>query len=90
MSRNTGGAAFPRPMGHNGMTHHEEHEASEAQQGMTLRDYFAAKAMQAMITGGPNIIYRDATGNMVTDATPAFRAQCAYAEADAMLAERAK
>ena len=37
---NTGGPAFPRP--HSGTSQF-------AQEGMTLRDYFAAKAMQALI-----------------------------------------
>ena len=36
MKSNTGGSAFPRPGDFN------------PQMGMTLRDYFAAKAMQAM------------------------------------------
>ncbi len=36
---NTGGAAFP----------HENHHGHKVT-GMTLRDYFAAKAMQALIT----------------------------------------
>ena len=35
---NTGGSAFPRPGDFN------------PQQGMTLRDYFAAKAMQAILS----------------------------------------
>jgi hypothetical protein len=43
--------------------------------GMTLRDYFAAKAMQALMDQG---IGANA------------RAAAAYREADAMLAERAK
>lgn len=43
MSKETGGPAFPRP--HSGASQF-------AQQGMTLRDYFAAKAMQADITDG--------------------------------------
>ena len=39
MSNNTGGPAFP--------AHHFDLAAGE--HGMTLRDYFAAKAMQALI-----------------------------------------
>jgi hypothetical protein len=48
--------------------------------GMTLRDYFAAKAMQAIITGSlphGTLEYRDA-------------ATAGYRFADAMLAERDK
>jgi len=37
--------AFPRP--HSGSTQY-------AQEGMTLRDYFAAKAMQAILNGTKN------------------------------------
>jgi hypothetical protein len=37
--------AFPRP--HSGATQY-------AQEGMTLRDYFAAKAMQAILNGTKN------------------------------------
>lgn len=43
--------------------------------GMTLRDFFAAKAMQAFIAANPEA-WR---GNIAVDA---------YAQADAMLAER--
>ena len=41
MSINTGGPAFPAPAGVQHIT----------EQGMTLRDYFAAKAMQALFAG---------------------------------------
>ena len=42
---NDGGPAFPRPAGDfNGSRH-----GNGAQTGMTLRDYFAAKAMQEMV-----------------------------------------
>jgi hypothetical protein len=50
--------------------------------GMTLRDYFAAKAMQAVITGY-------ATQNKV-DSYSDYWAGFAYEMADAMLAEREK
>ena len=41
MSKDTGGPAFPRPF--SGTTQY-------AQEGMTLRDYFAAKAMQTLLS----------------------------------------
>ncbi len=44
---------------------------------MTLRDYFAAKAMQGMIANGQTL-----------DADPEEYAKWAYAQADAMLVER--
>ena len=47
--------------------------------GMTLRDYFAAKAMQGLTT------YQGALNN-----SPAFFAQLSYTLADAMLKERDK
>lgn len=43
MSKETGGTAFPLPLGS---------ETVEGQEGMTLRDYFAAKAMQGMLANG--------------------------------------
>ena len=59
--------AFPRPAS-------KEHEYGMhlPQEGMTLRDYFAAKAMQALVDGD----YFDATARM------------AYDMADAMLKAR--
>jgi hypothetical protein len=70
VNTNTGGPAFPVPNDAN----------VNEQEGMTLRDYFAAKAMQAIITGSlphGTLEYRDA-------------ATAGYRFADAMLAERDK
>jgi hypothetical protein len=39
--KNDGGSAFPLPMGS---------ETTQGTDGMTLRDYFAAKALQGLIT----------------------------------------
>ena len=64
MSDNTGGPAFPAPAG----------VAHITEQGMTLRDYFAAKAMSE-ITWGNGYDYA---------------AEQAYLMADAMLKERMK
>ncbi len=65
-----GGTAFPLVV---------RHERDEYSAGMSLRDYFAAKAMQAIVTA-----YHDArdvkAGTVVST--------MAYAIADAMLAER--
>jgi len=47
MTKNTGGPAFPVTSYVN-----SDGETFESQpQGMTLRDYFAAKAMQSLLTG---------------------------------------
>lgn len=70
MSTNDGGAAFPTPY----TTRDGDHFSTEYEGGMTLRDYFAAKAMPHYFGTG----------------SPESRAKAAYAEADAMLAERAK
>lgn len=62
---NTGGPAFPRPGDFN------------PQLGMTLRDYFAAKALQGLVI-------TEANQSLKPDAW----AQEAYMVADAMLAAR--
>lgn len=89
MQQDDGGPAFPRPAS---ALIHDEAESLDAQDGMTLRDYFAAKAMQAQM-----IV------TTFSDATPksaeAFKKGCdehaeqhlaaiAYRIADAMLVER--
>ena len=70
MNDDTGGAAFP---------HHIEHPNGHwpviTHAGMTLRDYFAAKAMQGICASGPDI------------SNPVIAAE-AYALADAMLKAR--
>lgn len=71
-----GGAAFP-----------SETFASEHRSGMTLRDYFAAKAMAARIeTLGEH--YHSSDSERI--ACKAETAQRAYEMADAMLAVRSK
>ena len=64
--RETGGPAFPTP----------EHLWRP---GMSLRDYFAAKAMQAFC----GLVH-------YSDQDPELIAVCAYRQADAMLKERDK
>ena len=68
IERDDGGRAFPHHPGH--------HESGH---GMTLRDYFAAKAMQGLVahSGGEG-------------GTAADYARWSYEFANAMLAERAK
>jgi len=67
MSKETGGPAFPAPYGVGHVT----------TEGMTLRDYFAAKAMQGLV-GAPQNFPR------------AKIAEHAYLMADSMIAERNK
>jgi hypothetical protein len=64
MTKDTGGPAFPAPAGVSHIT----------EQGMTLRDYFASKAMEGLIA------------NNSTNAQEI--AQAAYIVADAMLERR--
>ena len=66
---NTGGAAFPKT---------PFIEIGTPQNGMTLRDYFAAKAMQGMLAA--------CTG--WSEAQQERLAKCSYAMADAMLKAR--
>ena len=70
-----GGQAFPNP-------HYEDDNL----QGMTLRDYFAAKAMQSFLTAaGINKAGVPGTNNFEF-----FIAEMAYKLADAMIREREK
>lgn len=74
MSKDNGGSAFPRPY-----SERYSDEVYRAQDGMTLRDYFAAKAMQGYCAV-------ESSWSEPADVV----ARCSYAMADAMLAERAK
>jgi hypothetical protein len=73
---NTGGPAFPRaPFKYIDNGNGLEWDVRE-QSGMTLRDYFAAKAMQGLLAQSMGT----ALGS-----DPKFAAEYAYAMADAML-----
>lgn len=78
MSTNNGGAAFPVPSG------------TLVNQGMTLRDYFAAKVLPTMITDGAALeaikMMAKKTGMDAFELT----AKMCYEYADALLKERAK
>ncbi len=70
---NDGGPAFPRTM----WTGSEGNAAHRDVPGISMRDYFAAKAMQASLSRG-------------TPVNTEAMAKAAYAYADAMLAQREK
>jgi hypothetical protein len=72
---NTGGPAFPHLRRHVGNDTYE----LLAEGGMTLRDYFAAKAMQGLLAGTltPEIVWSQSDV-----------AETAYNVADAMIKER--
>lgn len=82
-NENTGGPAFPCEVDPEQLAagaHQIGHRLFQ-QHGMTLRDYFAAKAMQGVCS---TEVYMD---GVLTDSDIA---EYAYAMADAMLKERAK
>ncbi len=91
MSKENGGAAFPH-----GVTERyqdvygEEHTSEYSQPGMTLRDYFAAKAMQAMISGYLSNEKSSESGFKLYEGDHVYAAGAAYSVADVMLAERNK
>ena len=73
MSKDRGGPAFPVPLNPG-----ERYDVHGPADGMTLRDYFAAKAMQGALV------------NPEVKETAGARSEWAYEIADAMLKERAK
>ena len=77
MNKDTGGPAFPRP--HSGTSQF-------AQEGMTLRDYFAAKAIQAILHHYDSA-FDEIDGEDGTP-FPELLAKDAYIMADAMLKVR--
>jgi hypothetical protein len=80
---NTGGPAFPMT----GMDFRNGQQVEAVhQRGMTLRDYFAAKAMQAHIAASWVALGKAHATN--TDAINPIIAMAAYETADAMLKAR--
>jgi len=96
--QNDGGAAFPQPQGTYNGTPYSSREV-EGDSGMSLRDWFAGKALPAAIEWHrlceKEGIYRDGFVNIHDqpllpdyDSDTKEIAFCCYAIADAMLAER--
>jgi hypothetical protein len=80
MNKETGGPAFPSGLIDPSTP---EDAIQSVHDGMTLRDYFAAKAMKAVITDWLN------TGDIFQDAEiPEVIARDCYLVADAMIKER--
>ena len=75
MTIDDGGPAFPRPSSPGDGSY-----SSNPQDGMTLRDYFAAQALTGMLASY--------TGDDSTFPQPSEAANAAYSFADAMLAAR--
>lgn len=78
MNKETGGPAFPATV--RGKQEGRNMKPLQRFEGMTLRDYFAAKAMQGAIGSTSDAL----------DFGPEDGAAWAYRVADAMLLERAK
>lgn len=74
---NDGGPAFPCPLPH-------------SDSGMTLRDYFAAKAMQSLIFRNGSALFETHCEPPVVRYYHSNLAADAYVMADAMLAARGK
>lgn len=83
MSARAGGPAFPM-----GATIPNEHGVLKWEQteGMTLRDYFAAAALQGCCANS----YASGNAKPISEATAAELATMSFDIADAMLKERAK
>lgn len=79
----TGGPAFPSEGGHKFMVGNDVRKTLPSR-GMSLRDYFAAKAMAACISS------MTATIGVGQSEENESIAMASYAIADAMLAERSK
>ncbi len=75
--------AFPRPSFHVRDSEQMTVRDTNPNDGMTLRDYFAAKAMVGIFASPKNI----GSNTILTEKDVA---KAAYVMADAMLAERAK
>lgn len=87
MSKNTGRPAFPLPC-----EDHIFHDVFESGYGgISMRDYFAAKALQGLLAnpGGP-IQANGMSGWSWCNCSPEDVAYLAYSLADAMLKEREK
>lgn len=79
MSINDGGSAFPMASG----PEPRVNESTHFNEGMSLRDYFAAAAMQGLAGSGLDF------GSVQNPCSPwLWVAQQCYLAADAMLAER--
>jgi hypothetical protein len=83
---NTGGPAFPRPLGNNGRPHFEDSEVSPDQEGMSTRDWFAGQALIGVMVVRTMLIERGLAHDVIQESL----AEEAYELADAMIAEREK
>jgi hypothetical protein len=83
MATETGGSAFPYTRLHSD----RGEEWQETEEGMTLRDYLAAKAMEALMHP-KHFIAQDKLAAADGEALADRISRAAYMQADAMLAAR--
>ena len=83
MNKDNGGPAFPTVEAN----YHNENMRSE---GISIRDYFAAKALAGMLADRANIERFDVISNQELVDPEALMATAAYQMADAMLKVREK
>ena len=90
MSKDNGGPAFPTEGGRTVMSGNTMHKTLPSD-GMTLRDYFAAKASDGDVSAimAEHMVSED-FGTIVISHCSITRQQARYMHADAMLLERAK
>jgi hypothetical protein len=86
-SKENGGPAFARPFSKNG--EFSDSQQNRSQEGMSLRDYFAAKALPAILQSDLMVAATRAAKARGLSPEQAV-AMAAYEMADAMLQERAR
>ncbi|MFG0504134.1 hypothetical protein ACF8GD_16030 [Pseudomonas putida] len=86
MSKDTGGPAFPVAYDHQTFEPSHVDEAKRLMSGMDLRDYFATKALQGLLSWAGD----ESSGSYHSNSDPAHTASMAYEYADAMIAARVK
>lgn len=84
MNKETGGPAFPQ---HDPVAN-EFHKKYGTDRGMTLRDYFAAKAMQSILRGYDVVNSFEDEEVSDPEGMPHLIAKDAYVMADAMMKAR--
>ncbi|MBG8559181.1 MULTISPECIES: hypothetical protein [Pseudomonas] len=86
MSNDTGGPAFPVSYDHDTFQPSHVDEAKQLMSGMTLLDYFAAKALVGLLSWPGD----EGSGSYHSNSDPAHTASMAYEYGKAMLAARVK
>lgn len=83
----TGGSAFPSELAKDWRSTESGHQAYELFGGMTLLDYFAGQAMQAILSSSVGELAEAHHKGELENPTK-FIAETAYDQAEAMIAEK--